>query len=63
MEAQQPIIKKIRHPRCWEVFVERQTYGKWICHTGISLFVPGEFDTMEAAIAAVDAKLDALKAS
>ena len=39
------------------VFIERRNYGKWICHTGISLFVPGEFDTQTEAIKAVDDKL------
>ncbi len=32
------------------VFIERRNYGKWICHTGISLFVPVSIGTLGLAI-------------
>lgn len=54
---------KIRHPKAWHVFIERRNYGKWIAHTGISLFVDGEFDTQEDAIRACNLKISAQKLS
>lgn len=52
---------KIRHPRAWEVFIERQLQGdgtnKFICHTGINRFLPDLYETQEQAIAAIDAAI------
>ncbi len=52
---------KIRHPRAHHVFIEKRNYGKWIAHTGISLFVDGDFDTADEAIAACNVKIAAQK--
>lgn len=53
---------KIRHRG---VFIERQgldaTGYRYICHTGILKFLPDLYDTQDAAIKAVDAKLDQAK--
>lgn len=56
------IYAKIRHPRAWHVFIERQMtkdpdHYRYICHTGISKFLPDLYETQAEAIAAVDAKL------
>lgn len=57
------IAAKIRHPRCWHVFIERQMQTidkyKYIAHTGIEKFLPDLYDTQAEAIAAVDARLAA----
>lgn len=51
-------MRKIKHRG---VFIEPQwqsaTTFKYICHLGISKFLPDLYDTQEEAIAAVDAKL------
>lgn len=51
---------KIRHRG---IFIEKQGQGdgthRFICHTGISKFLPSLYDTQAEAIAAVDAKLAA----
>lgn len=54
---------KIRHPREPRIFIETQMQSgppaRWafIAHTGISLFVPGCFDSRDEAITACDVKL------
>lgn len=54
------VFPKIRHRG---VFIERQMQAKdkylWICHTGISKFLPDLYKSQAEAIKAVDAKIDA----
>jgi hypothetical protein len=61
MTAQSRGTAKILHRG---IFIERQLQGgdgshRFICHTGIVRFLPGLYETQEAAIAAVDAALAA----
>jgi len=54
------MLNKIQHRG---VFIERQLQAggayRFICHTGISKFLPDLYDTQEQAIKAVDEKLEA----